>query len=48
LGWTTYQIADRMALKEFRKNSDRWKRYADIISRQSALDRFHDYAYQWY
>jgi len=34
LGWTTYQIADRIALEEFRKNSSRWKRYFDPVLRE--------------
>jgi len=48
LGWTTYQAADHVALKELRKNSEQWKPFADADSRRSALDRFHKYAYQWY
>ncbi len=48
LGWTTYQIADRIALEEFRTNSNEWKRYSGPSIRQTVLDRFHDYAYQWY
>jgi hypothetical protein len=30
LGWTTYQIADRIALEEFRNNSSHWKRYVVV------------------
>ena len=48
LGWTTYQIADRIALDEFRTNSEHWKRYSDPKIRQKVLNQFHDYAYQWY
>ncbi|QDT49843.1 hypothetical protein Pan258_38980 [Symmachiella dynata] len=48
LGWTTYQIADEIALKEFRQNQEAWQQYADPKVRQAALDRFHKYAYQWF
>ena len=48
LGWTAYQLADRIALREFRAHQGRWKRYRDSDARQGALSRFHEYAYQWY
>ena len=48
LGWTTYQIADRMALDEFRKHSRLWRRFSDPKVRKPVLERFHKYAYQWF
>ncbi|TWU07237.1 hypothetical protein CA54_56420 [Symmachiella macrocystis] len=48
LGWTTYQIADEIALEEFRRNQEAWQQYTDPQVRQAALDRFHKYAYQWF
>jgi len=48
LDWTTYQIADRIALEEFRKNSKQWQRYSTAVDREIPLKRFHDYAYQWF
>jgi hypothetical protein len=48
LGWTAYQFADQAALKGLRKESHRWRQYLGDDHRRSALDRFHEYAYQWY
>ncbi|MBT4864632.1 MAG: DUF4173 domain-containing protein [Planctomycetaceae bacterium] len=48
LGWTAYQFADQAALKGLRRDSGRWGRYTEVDRRQHALDRFHEYAYQWY
>ena len=49
LGWTTYQLSDRLLLDELREESLAWKGYsADAKRRAAALERFHKYAYQWY
>ena len=48
LGWTTVQIADRLALKWLRSERRQWREYHDLSARQEALLRFHNYAYQWY
>jgi hypothetical protein len=49
LRWTAYQLADALALREFRTNEERWKRIAGNRKDHNAiLSRFHDYAYQWY
>lgn len=47
-GWTSYQLADRIALDVLNKNHARWERYVDSTSRKESLERFHEYAYQWY
>ena len=47
-GWTSFQIADEVLLQELRAASSRWAEYIDRGKRDSALKRFHDYAYQWY
>jgi hypothetical protein len=48
LGWTAFQIADRVVLDGLRRSSPRWAEYADRRKRSEALERFHEYAYQWY
>jgi hypothetical protein len=48
LGWTSYQISDRMVLDALRKDSARWEQYSDPDQRNAALRRFDDYAYQWF
>ena len=48
LGWTAYQISDRMVLKRLRADAALWSRYSDRETRNAALERFHKYAYQWY
>jgi hypothetical protein len=47
-GWTTYQLADRVVLERLRAESGRWAEYRDPAKRPAALERFHEYAYQWY
>ena len=48
LGWTSYQVADRMVLEKLRDSRNRWAEYADREKRQAVLKQFHAYAYQWY
>lgn len=48
LGWTSYQVADSLVLKQLRANRSRWAAYRDRSLRAAALERFHRYAYQWY
>ncbi|HWB08444.1 MAG TPA: DUF4153 domain-containing protein [Pirellulales bacterium] len=48
LGWTAYQLADRLVLKQLRAEHERWSGYDDEEPREAALKRFHAYAYQWY
>lgn len=48
LGWTAYQIADDMVLRRLRADRSRWSAYRDRSLRATALQRFHEYAYQWY
>ncbi|HUT13156.1 MAG TPA: DUF4173 domain-containing protein [Thermoguttaceae bacterium] len=47
-GWTANQIADRLLLEKLRGASGDWAEYTDLEKREAALDRFHEYAYQWY
>jgi hypothetical protein len=48
LGWTTYQLADRKSLVQLRLNAEKWKHYKNSADRAGALERFHEYAFQWY
>ena len=47
-GWTAYQISDDTMLEGLRAASQRWTEYEQPQVRDSALERFHDYADQWY
>ncbi|MGE5191216.1 MAG: DUF4153 domain-containing protein [Deltaproteobacteria bacterium] len=46
--WTSFQLADRLLLDQLRGLNSDWSRYADAGKRQAALQRYRDYAYQWY
>ncbi|HEX5105986.1 MAG TPA: DUF4153 domain-containing protein, partial [Pirellulaceae bacterium] len=48
LGWTTYQLSDRLLLDQLRENRSEWQEFSDESARTAALERFHKYAYQWY
>jgi hypothetical protein len=47
-GWTAFQWSDRVALNRFGKVHDQWRQFEDETRRTAAIQRFHDYAYQWY
>ncbi len=47
-GWTSFQAADRTALDKLSAASDKWSEYKDRDKREAVLERFHDYAHQWY
>ncbi len=47
-GWTAYQIADARVAKRLDRERSKLARYRDDATREDALRRFHDYAYQWY
>ncbi len=47
-GWSAYQIADDMAERGLQAESSRWARFDESVRRSTALERFHEYAYQWY
>ncbi len=47
-GWTAYQLSDEIALERFEAVRSRWKPYEDAAKREVAIQRFHDFAYQWY
>jgi hypothetical protein len=48
LGWTTFQGADRLMLSRLRESEPDWQPFADPVRRTETLQRFRDYAYQWY
>jgi hypothetical protein len=47
-GWTALQVSDHILLRRLRAMRAHWQEFADPRSRESALNAFHDYAYQWY
>ena len=46
--WTSYQIADRVALEGLRAARAHWAEYKDLEKRKAARERFDDYAWDWY
>ena len=48
LGWTSWQLADRMALRLLDDNRASWSRYEDVRARKLSRRRFDEYTYQWY
>ena len=46
--WTSFQLADRLLFDQLRGLASDWSVYADADKRQAALQRYRDYAYQWY
>tara|TARA_B100000029_G_scaffold168023_1_gene164218 strand:- start:173 stop:1801 length:1629 start_codon:yes stop_codon:yes gene_type:complete len=48
LGWTTWQLAERMAYVSLENARPAWGRYADPKLRKLARQRFDEYTYQWY
>jgi hypothetical protein len=48
LGWTSFQLADRLLLVRLRARHQDWNAFSDQAQRDEALDRFRRYAYQWY
>jgi hypothetical protein len=47
-GWTAFQWSEQCLLEQFDVARSRWAPDADGIGREVALERFHEYAYQWY
>jgi hypothetical protein len=48
-GWTAYQLADVLLLKQLRSHRADWAEYRDDTTRgEAAFKAFQDYAYQWY
>lgn len=47
-GWTAFQASDSAGLNEFEAVKDQWEPYLDDEKREEAINRFHDFAYQWY
>jgi len=51
LGWTSFQLSDRLLLRKLRDGHAVWadySGYSQTDERREALDRFHEYAYQWF
>lgn len=46
--WTSYQMADELLLQQLRSMTASLAPYQDAAPRRAALQRFHEYAYQWY
>jgi len=46
--WTAFQVADRLLSERLRAMRADWAAYLDPSKRTAALDRFHQYVYQWY
>src|SRR5262245_56695406 len=46
--WTSFQLANRLLLEQLRGLAAEWSAYRDSGKREAALQRYHDYAYQWY
>jgi hypothetical protein len=48
-GWTSYQLADAVALRKLSDASTGWPHFADDpVARRNAIEKFRKYAYQWY
>lgn len=48
-GWTAFQIAERLLVARLHATGDGWDEYLAAPSkRAAAINRFHDYVYQWY
>lgn len=47
-GWTAYQWSDRAALDRIESVRGQWRSYEDAEKRQETIQRFYNYAYQWY
>ncbi len=48
LGWTTFQLSDRLLLEQLRQTYGVFAQYVRSDERQAALDRFRKYARQWF
>jgi hypothetical protein len=46
--WTSFQLADRLLVELLRGLATEWSAYKDSGKREAALQRYRDYAYQWY
>jgi hypothetical protein len=47
-GWTAFQMADQKLLSQLQGLADRLAAYRDSVARKAAIDRFDEYAYQWF
>lgn len=47
-GWTSFQLADQLLVKNLRGFRRRWSHYSGPGERAEALERFHAYAYKWF
>ena len=48
LGWTAWQLADRMAFESLDENRRMWGSCANPQVRKHLRKRFDEYTYQWY
>ena len=48
LGWTASQGLDDHAMRRLNAEEDQWSDYEDPAARNAELQRFYDFAYQWY
>jgi hypothetical protein len=46
--WTAYQHADQLLLNHLDRLRPQWQDYAEKSVRETTLERFREYAYQWY
>ena len=46
--WTAWQGADASLISRLESTRSRWDKYGDVASRNNAIERFRQYAYQWY
>lgn len=47
-GWTSFQAADQRLHSELQRTREHWSEYTAPDKRHRALERFREYAYQWY
>lgn len=47
-GWTSFQGAEYLLLRQLRAHQLRWADYGDAVRRRAARARFDQYTYQWY
>jgi hypothetical protein len=46
--WTSFQLAERLLLRQLEGRAADWAAYSDATRREAALQHYRDYAYQWY
>jgi hypothetical protein len=46
--WTSFQVAERLLRRHLQGRATDWSIYSDATKRRAALERYREYAYQWY